>query len=308
MALSRPLSLPGPTKLVGLAFLVSVLLSGNAEGETGLPSGVPWPLPPNSWTPTGVLREVLIKTLPEQYQNDKHWGKQRPVERWRWTRSDGPLRLEKVTVPVNHGSWWRYEVRLVDPERELEVWLDNPRLTPRGTFLVDGTARARLELFGRLSEWLYGVQLISVNAVADARVTVRATWEVALDWQAGTGLPRWAVRADQVKCNVDEFRVVRVSQAHGPLVKKAGPLMRDWLNRRLDEQQERIRDRINQQLEKGRRPQPPGEAISSPPSDRPPPFDRRQGVDYNGKEELAEPLPAEPKRPLQEGAVNRVRP
>ncbi len=203
------------------------------------------------WELTGALRDVLIKTLPEEYQNDKQWGKQRYVERWRWVHENGALRREKVMVPVNHGTWLRYEVELVDPNREVEVVLEKPRFSPGGLWRVDCKAYARLKLFGRLSKWVYGVQLISLNAQADARVEVVATFDFGLNWKTSNGLsPRWEIKVQEIECRVVEFRLLRVSQLHGPVVREMGEFLDDWFNRRLEQQEEQIRERLNRSLER----------------------------------------------------------
>jgi len=72
------------------------------------------------------LTGLALDSMPVRYVEDKDWGKQK--ERWDGVKvsfKNGRLRTKRRKKLVNHGTWDRYEVSLVDPENSFAVQLNN---------------------------------------------------------------------------------------------------------------------------------------------------------------------------------------
>lgn len=199
-----------------------------------------------------IVRQALLAVLPEEYVDTKHWGKHRAVPQIRWQQKGSRLRVDVQDKPVPHGTWTQYKVRLVNPDEQLRLTLSPPRLSQDGSLLVDSRLNVRLALFGRLSQWWYGVQLYSFSANAEVDVTIAIRWNGRWQWHTmwGALVPMIQVRAEDVQVHLDQFRLLRVSQVGGRVAEELGRVARRWLEDALEEQEPRLVAQINRQLER----------------------------------------------------------
>ncbi|MCA9188300.1 MAG: hypothetical protein KDA99_21880, partial [Planctomycetales bacterium] len=64
-----------------------------------------------------LLRTILIKNIPDEYEDLKRWGKTKRVFSGIHVQLDGgKLRTHRNRKDVNHGTWKKYQLQLVDPE------------------------------------------------------------------------------------------------------------------------------------------------------------------------------------------------
>jgi hypothetical protein len=198
-------------------------------------------------------RLIALAAIPEQYENRKHWGM--TAERWDGLiiRREG-LRIEtkRRMKEVNHGTWKMYRVRLLDPEDEFLLQVDNLRQTPDKQAACDITVIARLAVFGRISQWEKGIQLYSLSADAQARVRLQMACTFQLSLDPTRHPPDVVVEPAVTKAEVEliDFRLQRLSDLHGPLVKQLGRGMRKIVEDRLQDQQPSIPEKINRQIAK----------------------------------------------------------
>lgn len=203
----------------------------------------------------GVLREALLRTLPDAYENDKQWNKQKTVKKWDVSRDGLRLRLEPHPVQVRHGTWVRYVVRFVDPERTLELKFLSPETPPDGMMRVPCELSTRLELFARVSQWWKDVQLYSINLLAEADVRVQIRWRLGWKWLTGVVpgvplVPIVQVRAESAELQLMDFRLKRISQLHGVMVRPLSEVAEDWLRSQLPRWQGRLVEKLNERLER----------------------------------------------------------
>jgi hypothetical protein len=145
-----------------------------------------------------------------------------------------------------------YRVKLVDPEEQFEVRVGNIRQQDDGRVRMEITAVARLEVFVRQALWEHGVQLFSVSAEADARVRLRATADVATQLDL-TRLPPDVFLAPEVtaaKLEILDFKLRRISDLSGPLVRSLSHSVREALEEKLAEDNAKLVAKLNKSIDK----------------------------------------------------------
>jgi hypothetical protein len=200
-----------------------------------------------------LVTRIVLDNLPHEIVDDKNWGKTKQV--WDGVRMEwegNRLATKRRWKTVNHGTWKRYEIRLIDPEQRFQVQVDNVRSLENGRVGFDAQVDAALDVFGRLSQWERGVQLISLSAEATAVIRLRIECSVAMKLDPSRLPPD--VRFEPLVTSADlqlvRFRLHRISQASGPLVREFGSAVQDFVESKIADRRQQIVKRINRQIEK----------------------------------------------------------
>lgn len=213
-------------------------------------------MPLEPFTPPAEFQELVTaiarEHLPDQYEKRKNWGQTRRVWAGVKVERDG-LRLEtrRRYREVNDGAWQVYRIELIRPERHLHVELSDIRQA-ENKILGRITVEAKLHAFGRHAQWERGVQLFSLSADATARVRLAAEVEIGTRVDASKLPPDllFSPRVTAADLEILEFRLERVSDFSGPLVKSLSSTVREVLEDKLAEKREKLVDKMNQSLAK----------------------------------------------------------
>jgi hypothetical protein len=209
----------------------------------------------NSLSPelVGWIRWLVLQNIPESYEDNKQWGKQKAV----FEKLDIDIRglridSEKKYKKVNQGTWTRYFIELVDPAEKLKFEISNLTQPRPGTMRYDVAIQADLHLFGRLSQWQRDIQLISISANADATAKLNATCEVDVVMNPLKVPPDIEFRPKVIAAHLElvNFRVHRISQIGGPLAKHLGNNLREILEDKLRDYDDKLVEKINKQIAK----------------------------------------------------------
>ena len=231
-----------------------------------------------------LIQQLVHDAVPRQYEDRKKWGRTIEIVSGLNIRRDGlELRTSRRRKEVPHGHWQMYHLELKDPQRDLEIQLLRPRQSEKG-LLFDIEATARLQTFSRYMHWRYGVQLLSVSADAEALVQLTATCEIALQLDPKRLPPDILVvpRIREAEIRLLGLDLRRLSHLRGDLAQELGRGLRRILNEVLEKRQDRLTDRMNQQLAKSQDKlrlslydlaTSRWHSILSPPSETPPPSD-----------------------------------
>jgi hypothetical protein len=145
-----------------------------------------------------------------------------------------------------------YRVKLKDPEEQLEIRIAKIEQLDSGKVGLDVSAVAKLEVFGRQSLWEHGVQIFSLSAEADARVRLSAHCEIATRLDP-TRFPPDVYLDPEVKSakfDIPDFRLRRIGQAEGPLVRSLSHAAREALEEKLREDNAKLVASLNKQIAK----------------------------------------------------------
>jgi hypothetical protein len=197
-----------------------------------------------------LVTSIVREQLPDKYEKTKNWGQTKQVWAGVKLERDG-LRLEtrRRYREVNDGPWQKYRIDLLQPEKHFHVALANIRQT-ENKVLCDIAVEAKLHAFGRHSQWERGVQLFSVSADASTRVRLKAALEVTTRIDATKVPPDllFSPRVTSADLAILDFRLERVSDLHGPLVKSLSSTVREILEDKLAEKREKLVEKLNRSL------------------------------------------------------------
>jgi hypothetical protein len=198
-----------------------------------------------------LLTELLIDHLPHQYQDDRHWGKKkRVIDGWELERDGLKIETRRRWKEVNHGTWRRYRIRLVDPANTVRLRVHDLAEVAPGTLGFRAEVRSPIRGTARLSRWRWGVQVISVSAEAEARVRMRLAGELSTRLDPVHIPPDIVLipRVTGLDIDVTDLRLHRISKLDGPLVDELGDGLEQLLEHTWEQQQERSLDRINRRF------------------------------------------------------------
>lgn len=219
----------------------------------GAPSDVP-----ETFTPSEEFQEWITalarEHLPDKYEKSKNWGKTTKVwDGLKITTDDGRLSTKRRWKQANDGTWYKYRVDLVQPEKHFDIRIENIREIGGGKITSDVQVIAKLKCFGRMSQWEHGVQLISLSADAETLVSVRAQVDLAMRLDVSELPPAVQLVPEVRTARVDilDFRLQRVSNARGPIVKSLSSSVREVVEDKLEEQNRgKLSQKLNQQIAK----------------------------------------------------------
>ncbi len=202
-----------------------------------------------------LVTELVRETIPHKYESEKGWGKTKEVVRGLYIKRDGlRFKTHRTRKAVNHGTWTRYRIDLLNPTEQFQVRLEQVRMLPNHRLAFDIICDVKVRTFGRLSQWQRGVQLVSLSAEADADLRLTMQCDLATRIDTTQTIPD--LELDPVVRNADlyvkDFRMRRISQLDGPLVKKLSASVREVLENEIAKRRPKIVAKINRQIDKNR--------------------------------------------------------
>ena len=200
-----------------------------------------------------IIVETILDLVPKKYENEKKWGRTKEIVSGLDVKfRDGQLRTKRRRKQVNHGTWKRYTVSLVDPKEFFELQVRNLREESPGLAAFELAIRAKLDVSGRLQEWRRGVRLMSISAEAIADVTLDLDCRLTSKLDASHLPPDILMQPKIVKskARLVQLKLERLSKADGPVVREFGDGLEKILRRKLADKNEKLTAKINRQIEK----------------------------------------------------------
>lgn len=200
-----------------------------------------------------LLKSIIVEVLPEEFEETKKWGGTKKVWDGLHMRMDGlQLRTKRRWKEVNHGTWKRHRVTLVDPDQFLRAQVSNIQRESLGQLSFDLLLASRMNVYGRLQEWQLGLRLFSISAEATADVEINTHFTVETKLDASTIPPGINIkpRVETAEVRLLDFDLHRVSKADGPVVEELGDSLKRTVRKELAKDNDKIVQRINRQLEK----------------------------------------------------------
>jgi hypothetical protein len=201
-----------------------------------------------------LIEHIVFEAIPRDYENTKKWGTTKEVfDGWHVHAEGLKIETKRKKKRVNHGTWKRYRLTMVDPHQTLKVRLHNPRRLDTGEWETELFLAARLDVEARLQEWQRDIRLLSISAQATADLELRifGTAATTLD---PTDVPPSVVFQPTVKeaeLRLLSFKLRRVSKADGPLIRElVGDGIEPLLEELIREKNDELAARLNRQIQK----------------------------------------------------------
>jgi len=200
-----------------------------------------------------MIRDLCLAVMPEQFEESDDWGKRTKVQSGLHIRMDGlNIRTHRNWKQVNHGTWKKVVVHLVDPKTTFQISVfdlpTEPDQPPRRLI----TAAARIRVVGEIQQWSYGVRLIGVSAEALADVSFRTEVAVQHSLQkTDDGLKlRLTPTVSASRVQMDGFRLKRFSRMQGAAVREFGEVFEPMLRGAIRRENKSLDASINKQIAK----------------------------------------------------------
>lgn len=201
----------------------------------------------------GWLTDMVHDNLPPIYEDDRKWGQQKEV--WdgvKFWRENGHLETKRRTKLVNSGTWTRYSIAIVEPEKNLHVKFNRLELLPDSRIAFEVAVDCPLDVFGRLSQWARDVQIVSISANADATCRLNVAGSVQFQMNVLKFPPDIKLKphVDYAHIELTHYRVRRISQVGGDFAKLLGKGLRGVVDDKIADMNGKLADKINAQFDK----------------------------------------------------------
>ncbi len=193
--------------------------------------------------------------LPRSYDNDKNWGTQKTViDGLEWRQEGLKLETKRRWKEVNHGNWTKYHLEVREPKENFQIEIRDVTTLPDGNVEFNAHINAPLDIQGRLSVWQYDVQVISLNADAEADVQVKLACRVAIKLHPLTFPPDVLLQPEVLSSDMQltYFRLNRLSQIGGPMAKRLGEGMEFFLRDKVRNEGTSLTEKLNRAIDKRR--------------------------------------------------------
>jgi len=199
------------------------------------------------------LKQLVRDNLPETYEDTRKWDLQKEVWDGVDISVDGlNIETKRKRKLVNHGTWSRYRLSLVDPDKHLHIQFHRLDIVDDSHIAFDVSVEMLLDVFGRMSQWVRDVQMVSLSANADAVCKLSIQGRVGFRLNPLKFPPDILIQPqiDTARVDVSHFRVRRISQLGGPMAEQLGRGLYQILEGKLEESNERLPEKINRQIAK----------------------------------------------------------
>ena len=215
---------------------------------------------PSLATLTGITPEMvaqlvtplIAEAVPREFEGKKDWGKTKTVVSG--LHSDGnffKFDIHRQTSEVNDGIWKKYRLTLIEPDKNLEIRIDDMHRLESGKYALTLFVAAKVHGWARAVVYEHGVHVISLDAEGDTSIRLWIDAEVGVETvESSTFIPGLELRpvVMDARLKFDDFKLTRISDVRGAVAKELGDLLRKELQKKLSGP--KLVDRFNHALQK----------------------------------------------------------
>lgn len=199
-----------------------------------------------------TMATIVREAIPREYARKKDWGHTKRITTG--VTTDGPfykLKLHRRKKQVPHGTWKQYRVRLIEPDDQLRVRVEDLRSLDGGGLGLRLVVEAQLDGWAQMRHYNRGVHLLTLTAEGTSWLRLAVDCEVRMQMTAkGLAVDPTVTSA---KLDLKDFELARLGEIEGKLAHELGDgmkhLMEDQLegarlaaklNRAIDKKRERL--------------------------------------------------------------------
>jgi len=198
-----------------------------------------------------LITKLVLESIPHTFTDTKKWGQQAErFDGFKREREGLKLRVSKRKKMVNHGDWRKYSVSLRNAEEKFSIAVKDMRELPNNSVGFSVEFLADLNVSGRQSKWVKGVQLYSLSAKGHAQVRLRLAVELQVKTDRKTFPPDllFVPKVTSADVHLDEFRIDRVGKAGGEFAQQLSRHIRPLLDEKIEKKEQGLVDKINKKL------------------------------------------------------------
>jgi hypothetical protein len=199
-----------------------------------------------------LVTPLVAEAVPREFEGQKDWGKTTPITTG--LHSDGnffKFDIHREKSEVNDGVWKKYRVTLVDPDKNLEIRIDNVQRQDDGKYKLALFVAAKVHAWAKVIVYKKGLRVLSLEPEGDTSVRLWVDADVGVETvKSSTFIPGVELQpvVTDARLKFDDFRLTRIGDVHGDIAKELGVLLRKVLQKELSGP--KLVDRLNHSLQK----------------------------------------------------------
>jgi hypothetical protein len=199
-----------------------------------------------------LITPLIADAVPREFEGKKDWGKTARITTG--LHSDGNFfrfDIHREKSEVNDGVWKKYRVTLVEPEKNLEIRIDNLQRQEDGKYKLTLFVAAKVHAWAKVIVYKKGLRVLSLEPEGDTSIRLWVDADVGVETvKSSTFIPGLELQplVTDARIKFDDFRLTRIGDIHGDVAKEIGELFRKVLQKELSGP--KLVDRLNHSLQK----------------------------------------------------------
>jgi hypothetical protein len=201
-----------------------------------------------------LAAKIIAAELPREYERKKDWGQTKKITTG--LRSSGnffEFDIHRRKSAVKDGVWKHYRLSLVEPDKNLDVTVENLRTLDSGRVALTLNVAAKVHGWARMKVYERGVHLIALEAEGDTDVRLSIDAEIGVhSVKTDSLLPGFAVDpvVTDVRLKFKDFELKRISNVRGAFAHEIGIMLREAAEDEL--KGKKLTNKINRSIDKKR--------------------------------------------------------
>ena len=199
------------------------------------------------------VKWLVLKNLPPNYEDNRKWNQTKEVMDGLHIHREGfKIETKRKWKSVRHGTWTRYTIEFLDPEKELLVDVAKIDFTVPGRIDVSCRIEAPLKLFWRVSQWQRDIQWYSLSADGRCRVEMLVDVQINMHVNSLRFPPdvEFSPEVTQANVRMKEFEIDRISKIGGDAAELVGKGIREVLDEKLEDYDQKLVEKMNREIAK----------------------------------------------------------
>lgn len=200
-----------------------------------------------------LVTQLVLDGIPHTFTEDKDWGGQKErFDGFKRSRNGLRINVEARKKLVNHGTWKKYDISLRNPKSEFDIAINNMQELADDKISFDIDVGAHLNISGRQSKWVKGVQLYSLSAHGHAKLKLHLAIELITTTDTKSFPPDLVFVPTVTSANItlEEFRIDRVGKAGGEFAQQVSKQLRPVLESKIAAKEKGLVKKLNAKIAK----------------------------------------------------------
>jgi hypothetical protein len=237
--------------MIPTGFALAASLIGVAAVSTTHSATLPGGFAPD--VVSQVAARIIAAEIPREIEKKKDWGKTKEITTG--LHSNGnffKFDIHRETSEVNHGIWKQYKLTLIDPDKNLDVQIQNLRTLENGHIALTLNVAAKVHGWAQTTVYDRGIHIVGLEAEGDTGVRLSLDAEVGINPLKSSSFLPTGYALDPVVTDahiqLEDFKLTRISDLRGPLAKEIGVVLREAVEKEL--QGPKLTAKINESIAK----------------------------------------------------------
>lgn len=239
--------------LPALFWLVASIASVAKSAEPAAPASTL----PGGFAPdlvSQIASHIIAAEIPREFEGSKDWGRTKLMTTG--LRSYGnffKFDIHRDRNEVNDGIWKRYRLTLIDPDKNLDVKIENVHGLEGGRIALTLNVAAKVHGWARIKIYESGVHIIALEAEGNTGIRLAIDADIGVkSVKSDSFLPGYAIDplVTDARLKFEDFNLTRISDVGGTFAHEVGIALREAAEDEL--KGKKLADKINHSIDKHR--------------------------------------------------------